>query len=78
MNPTPWQGVTGDKAYDSDGSDFANNVRYYTDGELRRRHGTTAFSTTVQSGTVATSFRHPVAGYFAVFSKAGTLTVVPI
>lgn len=78
MNPEPWAGVTGDKAYDSDGALYANNVRYYTDGELRRRHGLKAMSTTLQSGTLATSFRHPAAGYYAVFFKTGSLFIVPL
>lgn len=78
MNPTPWEGVNVGNAYDGDGALYANNVRYYTDGELRRRHGLSAVSATVQSGTLATSFLHPVAGYYAVFFKTGSLFIVPL
>lgn len=70
--PFQWQGITRDQSYDSGGAIYAQNTRFYLEGECQRRRGLVYQVT--QSGTVSLNYLHPQSGYWAVFATAsGTL-----
>lgn len=70
--PFHWQAITRDRSYDSAGAIYAQNTRFYLEGEAQRRRGL-AYQVT-QSGTVSLNYLHPQSGYWAIFATAsGTI-----
>lgn len=70
-----WEGVRRDGTAIGGGAHYAQNVRYWLDGELQRRHGLTKF--TAQGGIVLTHFRTALTGHWAVFrTSTGTIEAV--
>ena len=70
-----WDGIRRDLASVGPGIEYAQNVRFWIEGELQRRHGLTKFS--AQSGTNIISYRNNLTGYWAVFrTSTGTIEAV--
>jgi predicted outer membrane repeat protein len=72
LPPFRWEGITRDKSYDSGGAIYAQNSRFYLEGECQRRRGLTL--QVAQSGTVLQNYLHPQSGYWAIFTTStGTI-----
>ena len=72
-----WFGITRNQSYESAGAIYAENMRFYIDGELQRRRGM-AYQAT-QSGSAVQNFLHPQSGYWSVWvSSTGTIAAVSL
>lgn len=67
--PFSWRGITRNESYVSAGAIYAENVRFYIEGELQERRGL-AYQTT-QAGNVMLNYLHPQSGYWAIWASPG-------
>ncbi len=70
-----WSAIKRGDAAVGDGTEFAQNTRFYIDGELQRRHGLVKLATFgATSCRGARTFWHPNAGLFVIYAGAdGTM-----
>ncbi len=72
-----WKGITRDQSYTSDGALYAQNTRFYIEGELQRRRGMTYQNS--QSGTVMQNYLHPLTGYWNSYvTSSGDIVAVAL
>ncbi len=70
-----WKGIQRDIEAVGDAAHYAQNARFYRDGELQRRRG--LVKSVVQSGIAVAMFNHVSAGYFGVYqTSSGTIEAV--
>jgi hypothetical protein len=73
----PWPGVRRDLEDTEGRTYFAQNVRYWTTGELQRRHGLTKFAAV--SGVAVQRYFAPGTGFAAVFATStGTIETITV
>lgn len=70
--PFQWQGITRDQSYGSGGAYYAQNVRFYIEGELQERRGL-AYEK-ANTGNVMQPYLHQATGYWGVWvTSSGTI-----